>query len=94
MLAVGSRMRKPFETLWTLEGLLSGVKPFVFSEVVLVLESLVTVRALVRTQIYNDMSIIISHRIDFADYNFTCTLHIVNSIDRPGHGIEDSLQVH
>ena len=52
-------MRKPFETLWTLEGLLSGVKPFVFGEVVLVLESLVTVRALVRTQIYNDMNKII-----------------------------------
>ena len=51
MLAVGARMRKPFETLWTLEWLLSGVKPFVFGEVMLVLESLVTVRALVWTQI-------------------------------------------
>lgn len=51
MLAVGARMRKPFETLWTLEWLLPGVKPFVFGEVMLVLESLVTVRALVWTQI-------------------------------------------
>ena len=44
-------MGKPFETLWTLERLLSGMKPFVFGEVMLVLESLVTVSALVRTQI-------------------------------------------
>ena len=48
-------MRKPFETLWTLKRFLSGMKPFVFGEVMLVLESLVTVSALVRTQICNNI---------------------------------------
>ena len=47
-------MRKPFETLWTLKRFLSGMKPFVFGEVMLVLESLVTVSALVGTQIWKE----------------------------------------
>ena len=55
MLTIRAGMRKSFETLWTLKWLLPGMKPFVFGKVMLVLESLVTVSALVRTQICNNI---------------------------------------
>ena len=51
MLTVRAGMRKSFETLWTLKRLLPGMKPFVFGKVMLVLESLVTVRTFIRTKI-------------------------------------------
>ena len=49
VLTVGPRMGKPFEAFRTLEWLLAGVQPFVFGQVMLVLESLVTFRTLVGT---------------------------------------------
>ena len=51
MLTIRAGMRKSFETLWTLKWLLPGMKPFVFGKVMLVLESLVTVRTFIRTKI-------------------------------------------
>ena len=55
MLTIRAGMRKSFETLWTLKRLLPGVKPFVFGKVMLVLESLVTVRTFIRTKICKEI---------------------------------------
>ena len=52
VLTIRSRMREAFQTFRTLERLLAGVKATMFRQVVFVLESLVAVRALVRTCIY------------------------------------------
>ncbi len=48
VLAVGARMREALEALGALERLLPGVQALVLRQVVLVLESLVAVRTLVR----------------------------------------------
>ena len=61
MLAVRAGVGKPFQTLWTLKRLLPGMKPFVFGEVMFVLESLVTVCALIRTQICKKKKISINY---------------------------------
>lgn len=49
MLAVGTRVREPFETLAALEWFLAAVQPLVLRQVVFVLEGLWTLDALVGT---------------------------------------------
>lgn len=49
VLAVGAGVRELLETLAALERLLAGVQPLVFSQVVLMLESLRTFQAFVRS---------------------------------------------
>ena len=49
VLAVGARVREALETLLTLERLLAAVQPFVFGQVVLVLERFRAHLALVRS---------------------------------------------
>ena len=51
MLTVGARVRESFEAFWTLERFFSGVKSSVLGQVMLVLESLVTVAAFMRSLI-------------------------------------------
>ena len=60
MLTIRAGMRKSFETLWTLKWLLPGMKPFVFGKVMLVLESLVTVRTFIRTKICKEILSVIN----------------------------------
>ena len=51
VLRIGAAVREPLEAFGTLERFLAAVQPAVLRQVVLVLESLVTLGTLVRTQI-------------------------------------------
>jgi hypothetical protein len=52
VLAVRTRVGEPLEAFWTLERLLPGMEPSMFSQMVLVLESLVAIATFVRTLVW------------------------------------------
>ena len=82
MLTIRAGMRKSFETLWTLKWLLPGMKPFVFGKVMLVLESLVTVRTFIRTKICKEIISVI-YRFIYIAWHYVLMLPADNIISYP-----------
>ena len=75
MLAVGAGVRKLLATSITFEGLLSGMKPGVLGEMVLMLEGLIALAACIRPQIYkmNEMDDVLypGHEAQFSSSSLT-----------------------